>query len=149
MQITYHLAAPSDIETMLELIREFYAYDRHEYDEAVVRPALRLLLENEVYGRAWLVKVAGQTAGYIVVTYGFALESGGRDLLIDEIYLREAYRGQGIGTKMIEFLKAFCHEQGIGKLWLEVDDHNDAALTFYQRVGFVPESSLFMQMTIP
>ncbi len=148
MTTTFHPAGLADISTLLGLIREFYAYDRHAYDEAALLPALRLLLKRPDYGRVWLVRAGEEIAGYLVVTYGFALESGGRDLLIDELYLREAFRAQGLGRQIIVFVKDFCRAEGIGSLWLEVEAHNTAALAFYERVGFVGQDSAYMQMDV-
>ena len=43
--------------------------------------------------------------GYVVVTLGFSLESGGRDGFIDELYIAPAARGRGIGAKVLALVE--------------------------------------------
>ena len=148
MEVRFQPATSADIDPVVVLIREFYVHDQHVFDETLTLPALRTLLENPQYGGVWLVVVGETLAGYFLMTYGFALESGGRDLLIDEFYLREAYRRQGIGHQIIAFAREFCARQGIRKIYLEVEGHNAAARAFYEREGFVFDGSIFMGLTL-
>lgn len=148
MQAAFRLGTSAEVESFLPLIHAFYAVDRHEYDEARIRPALMLLLAEPRYGHAWFIEVNSEVVGYMVVTYGFALESGGREMLIDEFYIDTAHRGQGIGRQAVEFLRQQCRTEAIQVLYLEVERHNTAAFAFYQRMGFVPDDSTFMTMRI-
>ena len=75
-------AGPADEGLLLELIREFYEQDRHDYDEFLLRPALAPLLAGDEFGVTWLI---GDRQGYAVVIWGYSLESGGRDALLDGI----------------------------------------------------------------
>jgi ribosomal protein S18 acetylase RimI-like enzyme len=65
-----------------------------------------------------------------------SLEFGGRDAFIDELYVRPAYRGQGIGTKVLKFADEVCRSAGVQALHLEVERKNVKAQTFYRKVGF-------------
>lgn len=78
-----------------------------------------------------------EVAGYIVLTFGFSLEYHGRDALVDEIYLRERFRGQGTGTRGLQFIEGVCRELGIRALHLEVERANIIAQSVYRRAGFV------------
>ncbi len=148
MPITFRPGIPTDLDAFLPLIRDFYVIDQHDYDESVVRPALALLLGEPRYGRAWFIEADGGVVGYIVLTYGFALESGGRDALIDEFYIDDAHRGQGIGRQAVNFLRQHCRDEGIASLYLEVENHNQDAFAFYERVGFTADDSTFMSMGV-
>jgi GNAT superfamily N-acetyltransferase len=56
-------------------------------------------------------------AGYLVITWGWGIESGGREALIDEIYVTPEYRGQGLASALIyaslEKAKALRHQSGV------------------------------------
>jgi len=148
MVVDFQVAVLADIEILLTLIREYYAYDGHEFEEGKLRRALGDLLANESYGYAWLILDGETVIGYMAMCFGYSLEFGGRDAFIDEIYLREAYRGQGIGTQAIQHMLDACRANGIQALHLEVMPGNTDALRLYERVGFVNRGSSLMSQAV-
>ncbi|HLL71027.1 MAG TPA: GNAT family N-acetyltransferase [Pyrinomonadaceae bacterium] len=117
-------------------MREFYAIEHLGFDEGVARAALAQILCDCRFGVIHVIHVEEEAAGYLVVTFGFSLEFGGRDALVDEIYLRENFRGRGIGKATLELAGAVCREEGIGALHLEVDRVNTRAQGLYRQAGF-------------
>jgi GNAT superfamily N-acetyltransferase len=144
MSITFNAAAIADVETLLTLMREYYAYDQHAFVEAKARRALNEFLADTYYGLAWLIQEGEALIGYAVLTFGYSLEFGGRDAFVDELYLREAYRGRGIGKQTIAHLLNVCREQGIKALHLEVVAHNTKARAFYEQIGFEDRGGTLM-----
>jgi GNAT superfamily N-acetyltransferase len=136
MPATFKLAAPADLDLLLILNREFCAFDQHPFDEPALRPALDRLLRDESLGRVWLIEDGEAPIGYLVLAFGYSLEYRGRDAFVDEIYIRESHRRQGIGTQAFAFLETACRELGVRALHLEVEDRNAAAQQFYRTVGF-------------
>lgn len=61
-------------------------------------------------------------------------------LRIDEIAVEESLRGQGVGTKMMEDVRALAKILGCTSLQLGVYPQNDAAVAFYQKCGFTVRS---------
>ncbi len=144
MEITFKIAENSDIETLVKFIREYYEYDSHPFDDEKVRRALAKILNDTSIGRVWLLQDCSEAIGYIVLTFGYSLEAGGRDALIDELYIRESHRGQGLGRKVIQFVEGVCPSLGIQVLNLEVERRNTAAQSFYRKVGFEDQDSYLM-----
>jgi len=136
MEAIFRLASISDAATLLELMREYYAFDHLSFDEAAIRPALAALLDNDSFGRAWLIEDGGAPLGYVILTLGYSLEYHGRDAFVDELYIREAYRGRGRGRQALELLEATCRELGVRALHLEVDRANTVAQEVYRRAGY-------------
>lgn len=144
MNTKFKLAEIADIEFLLEMISEFYALEQISFDEKVARSALSQLIENEFFGCVWLLQNEVETIGYVALIFGFSLEYGGRDALIDELYLRENFRGQGFGTDAIKFVENFCRENDIKALHLEVSHHNAKARALYERLKFVDYERYFL-----
>jgi ribosomal protein S18 acetylase RimI-like enzyme len=136
MKPVFTLADAPDADELIVLMREFYAVEHLAFDEEAARDALRQILSEERFGVVALIRVDGETAGYLVVTFGFSLEFHGRDAFIDELYLRETFRGCGIGRAGIEFAAGVCRAQGIAALHLEVERENTRAQNLYRRAGF-------------
>jgi ribosomal protein S18 acetylase RimI-like enzyme len=129
-------ATPNDIEPLIAMMRELYAHDGLAFDEANARRALSGLIADKTFGRAFLIIIAGEVAGYVVLTFGYSLEFHGRDAFVDELYLRDDYRGQGIGKRALRFLTEICAAEGVGALHLEVERSNTPAQAVYRKFGF-------------
>jgi diamine N-acetyltransferase len=136
MQPTFKLAEPLDTEILVQFVREFYEVDRHHFDEQVVRKGLSLILNNVSLGRLWLICIDGEAIGYVLLGFSFSLEFRGRDAFVDELYLREAYRGQGIGTRALQFVEEACLSLGIECLHLEVERFNTKAQSVYRKLNY-------------
>lgn len=55
---------------------------------------------------------------------------------IDEFCVDEAFRRQGVATKMIAFIRAFAAEKGFRRIELNMWEFNQDALAFYEAAGF-------------
>lgn len=132
----FKIAETSDSEILVEFIREFYKFEHLNFDESLVRTALAKILHDHSLGRVWLIQHDDKAIGYVVLTFGYSLEFRGRDAFIDELYIRESYRGQGVGMSVIQFIESVCPSLGIQALHLEVERKNTAAQNLYRKVGF-------------
>ena len=132
----------STIDVVLGFMRELSheggaAFDGRSFDEAAHRAALLDLLADESLGCAWLIETDEQAVGYVILTLGYSLEFHGRNALVDELYLVEEARGQGIGTAVLGLLEEICRRFGVRALHLEVDRENVRAQALYRRVGYL------------
>ena len=86
--LDFRLATRADEELLIALMREFYAEDRIDFDDARVRRGVDALLADPRNGEVllWLDE-AGEVVGYAVIAMGFSLEQGGHFMLLDELYL--------------------------------------------------------------
>lgn len=132
----FKLATPDDIEALLAMMIDFYAHEGLALDETIARRALLDLIDDEKLGRVFLILLANEIVGYAVLTFGYSLEFHGRDAFVDEIYLRDEHRGQGIGARALEFLTGVCAENGVAALHLEVERSNARAQAVYRKFGF-------------
>ena len=132
-----------DLPLILELVAEFCVADEHAFEEGRVTRALIPLLEHDEFGVVYLLDNA---QGYLVVTWGYSLESGGREALIDEIYLRR--RGEGMGSRVMNALFEEMAARGVVKMFLETETHNTRARGFYARNGFAADDSIWMSRDI-
>lgn len=55
---------------------------------------------------------------------------------VDEFCVAKEYRRQGIATEMIDYIKSYAKEKGFQRLELNMWEFNEAALEFYESVGF-------------
>jgi ribosomal protein S18 acetylase RimI-like enzyme len=148
MDPIFHLATEADAELLLAMMREYYVYDGHVYDEAKARVALLTFLCEPSFGGAWLTCDAETPVGYIVLTFGYSLEYPGRDAFIDEFYLRESHRGRGWGRRTLEFVENEAQASDVQSIHLEVVRTNVTANEFYRRAGYADHDHFLMSKWI-
>lgn len=111
----------------------------HEFDPATPEAGLVPLLGDDTHGVIWVNEALD---AYAVVTWGWSLESGGLEAILDEIYVR--HPGHGTGSLLIEHLLDDCDTRGVRRVFLETEADNHAARRLYARFGFVAEDSIWM-----
>ena len=126
---------PGDRGTLEAMVRAYCAEDGLAFDAQRQGAALTAAADGDALCLAWLVRRAEETVGYVVLTLGFSLESGGRDGFIDELYIAPAMRGRGIGTQALALVEREAGTRGLKRLYLEVA-HGNPALALYRRAGF-------------
>ena len=136
MEPSFRVAEPADADTLVEMMRDFNAHERIAFDESEVRAVLAQLFANDSHGLACLILLGEQVAGYVVITFGFSIEFRGRDALIDELFIKDEFRGRGLGSAALRHAEGVCRDRRIRALHLEVDRGNTRAQSVYARAGF-------------
>ena len=145
---TFTPATLTDEPVLGELMREFYAHEGLVFDAERTLGAFRTLVADPNLGRVWIFRVGGEAVGYVAVTVCFSLEFAGRYALIDELYVREAHRGRGIGARALEVVAEACPALDVSALRLEVDLWNTRAMELYRRLGFALQERYMMSRRI-
>jgi len=107
-KIDLQLAELKHQDLVMKLMHEFYLSEHLIFNPRAAHTALLHLIEDRSLGMIYLINTNNETAGYCVVTFGYSLEFHGRFALIDEFYIREAFRGLGIGAAALHFLEDQC-----------------------------------------
>lgn len=148
MEPFFRPATEADTELLLKMMREYYAYDGHAFEERRARMALLAFLREPSYGRAWLICDDSTPVGYVVLTLGYSLEYLGRDAFIDELYLRESHRARGWGRRTLEFIEDEARKLEIRSIHLEVVRDNLAAKEVYRKSGYQDHDHYLMSKWI-
>ena len=88
-------------------------------------------------------KMDGIVVGYAIVKireYNWPAVVYRKVMVIDQVCVDETIRGHGVGTAMMEDIRALARAFGCTDLQLGVYPQNDAAVSFYQKCGFMIRS---------
>ncbi|MFY0598109.1 MAG: GNAT family N-acetyltransferase [Cyclobacteriaceae bacterium] len=105
MKILFHKYTEQDKSDILRMMRDFTAIDNYPFDRITREENLEEFSSNELLGRLYLIQKDDRNIGYIVLSFGFSFEYRGRDAFIDEFYIDEQFRNQGIGKMNLNLLK--------------------------------------------
>lgn len=124
-------AAAADVLRMMDgLYADDAAVDRGRFALTIVG----LLTEPE-RGRIVLFRKDGALCGYGLLIPYWSNEFGGTLLFVDELYVDEATRGQGIARSFLAFVAAQRPYHAVA-LALEVSPRNVRARALYESFGF-------------
>lgn len=135
-------AAGDDLARLLVLRAEYAAADGHNFEEATATSGFEPLLADDDVGVVLVAESHDGLVGYAVVTWGWSIEVGGLDVVLDEIYARE--RGQGIGSRLLGEVELVCRARGARRIFLETERPNHRARRLYARHGWSEDDSIWM-----
>jgi ribosomal protein S18 acetylase RimI-like enzyme len=128
--------APEQCPRLQLLVQELYAMEGITTPQETLRTALDKLLREPELGRAWFIAEGNGVVGYIILTFGYDHEYGGRDAWITDVYLRPEARGRGLATAALQQLDGIARNLGVCAMHLMVKPENRSALRTYKRAGF-------------
>ncbi len=137
MSIDIQPATTEDLPALLTLVEQYWRFEGIEgFDANRVEAVLRRALVDEKLGRAWIARVAGTSAGYLLVVFVFSLEHGGLTAEIDEFFVVPERRGHALGAQLLAEAEAACRAAGCTNIALQLGRENEPARRFYRRKGY-------------
>ena len=132
------------------MIRKIQLKDKYEYikmatdfynSSAVLSPVpsahfeltFEELIKSNTYAEAFIFEEDNEIAGYGLIAKTFSQEAGGIVIWIEEIYVKNEFRNQGIGSEFIEYIKEHIPAK---RYRLETEPENTKAQELYIRHGF-------------
>lgn len=129
-------AEPRDVEAIVGLIGELAAFEQLTHLLQVTPASLR----PHLFGDRPVVECVVGEAGGEVVAFAlfftnFSTFLGRPGLYLEDLYVRPAHRGRGLGRALLERLGALAVERGCGRFEWSVLDWNENAIRFYEKMG--------------
>ena len=135
MKIEFALA--DDLPALADLLAELFALEADFHPDREKQLAgLKLILDTPELGRLFVLRVDGKTAGMANALITISTAEGGRVLLLEDVVLHRAYRGRGLGRKLIDHVLAWAAGEGMTRVTLLADRDNTEALNFYAHLDF-------------
>jgi GNAT superfamily N-acetyltransferase len=136
MSLAIRRARPDEAGLVLSLVRELAEYEKllHEVEatEAMIGEALfcsnpRLFCEVAEWN--------AEPAGFAVWFINFSTFSGRSGIYLEDLFVRPAQRGKGIGKALLAHLAKQCVANGWSRLQWSVLDWNAPSIAFYKSLG--------------
>ena len=130
---------PDDVEAVVGLVHELADYEREPQSCRLAAPQLHAALFGPapaVFGH--VAEIDGRVVGCALWFLSFSTWRGVHGLYLEDLYVRPAHRGAGLGRALLATLAAVCAERGYARLEWAVLDWNAPSIAFYRAIGAVP-----------
>jgi GNAT superfamily N-acetyltransferase len=129
-------ATRDDVPAILALIRDLAEYEKEP--QAAVATAEDLLRDG--FGERPLFHVVlaeweGETAGFAFWFFNYSTWQGRPGLYLEDLFVRPAHRGRGIGKALLVHLAGIAQRENCGRFVWQVLDWNEPAIRFYESLG--------------
>lgn len=124
-----------DKPTVLEMMRVFYASPAvlSNGSEEIFSADIDNCVNDSPYLEGYIFENDEEIQGYAMIAKSFSTEFGKPCIWIEDLFLKESYRGQGIGSRFFDFIKK-AYPESIFRL--EVEEENQRAIAVYKKNGF-------------
>jgi len=136
MSVSIRPATPDDVPEILALIRELAEYEREP--ESAMATAADLLRDGFSESKRFHCLMAEHdsvVAGFALYFYNYSTWRGHTGIYLEDLFVRPAHRGKGVGKGLLSAVAAIAVEQGCPRLEWAVLDWNKPAIDFYESVG--------------
>jgi len=139
-ELSIRAAERSDLSLILSLIRELAEYEREPDAVEATVEGLERHLFGEGYGRGpaaecVIGEIDGHSQGFALYFVNFSTWRGRPGLYLEDLFVRPAARGRGLGRALFLHLAALAVERGFGRMEWAVLDWNTPAIDFYRALG--------------
>jgi GNAT superfamily N-acetyltransferase len=138
MALIIRRARPDEAGLVLSLVRELAEYEKllHEV-EATEAGIAGALFEAHPLLFCEIAEWEGEPAGFAIWFINFSTFSGRPGIYLEDLFVRPAQRGNGIGKALLAHLAKQCVANGWGRLQWAVLDWNAPSIEFYKSLGAV------------
>ena len=132
-------ATRNDLSLILALIKELAEYERLAHEVVATEEVLSETLFGErPYAEVVLAYYAGEPVGYALYFHSYSTFLGRPGLYLEDLFVRPAVRGKGIGKALLAFVAHVASERTCGRLEWSVLNWNEPAVGFYKSLGAKP-----------
>ena len=136
--LRFEYATRKDVPEVSEFIKMLAEYE-HMADEVVADvETLEHWLFDEKKAEIIFAVADGERVGFALFFHNFSTFLGRAGLYLEDLYVKEEYRGKGYGKALFTELAKIAVERGCGRFEWWCLDWNQPSIDFYKSMGAVP-----------
>lgn len=135
MNLTFRYAGEEDTSLILEFIKELAIYEKMLDEVVATEDLLKEWLFEQKKAEVIFAVIDGTEVGFALFFHNFSTFLGRAGIYLEDLYVREEYRGSGYGKAILQELARIAHERGCGRLEWWCLDWNKPSIDFYLSMG--------------
>lgn len=131
----FRFAVREDTALILRFIKALAAYEKMSGEVVADEKTLEEWLFDRRKAEVLFVLEGGGEVGFALFFHNFSTFLGRAGLYLEDLYVREGYRGRGYGKALLKKLAAIALERGCGRMEWWCLDWNEPSIGFYRSLG--------------
>ena len=129
-------AHENDVPVILQMIKGLAEYEQLSHEVVATEESLRASLFGARPAAEVVLAYSDRTpVGFALYFHNYSTFLGRSGLYLEDLFVVPAWRGRGVGRKLLSHLASIAVERACGRMEWAVLDWNESALGFYQRLG--------------
>lgn len=129
-------ATHDDVAPILEMVKELAAYERLLHTVQATEADLReALFGPRPVAEALVADRGGRAVGFALFFHNYSTFVGRPGIYIEDLYVRPAHRGQGIGGALMSHIIRLARARRCGRVEWAALEWNEPAIRFYEAMG--------------
>ncbi len=138
-------AGPEHLPLILAFIRDLAEYERLSDTLVVTEDLLREhLFGAKSHAETILAWHDGQPAGFALFFHNFSTFLGRPGIYLEDLFVKPAFRGKGIGRALLVYIARLAVERGCGRMEWSVLNWNEPSIGFYKSLGAIAKDEWTM-----
>jgi GNAT superfamily N-acetyltransferase len=132
-------ARDEDAVAVVALVHELAAYEREPESCTLTEAQLHAALFGPgAVAHCHVAEIDGEVVGCAIWFLNFSTWRGVPGIYLEDLFVRPAHRGSGLGRALLAALAGVCADRGYARLEWQVLDWNEPSIGFYRSLGAVP-----------
>lgn len=128
-------AVKADGKTIIDLIVGLAKFERLKPPDRGAKVRLVMDIFDKKLVKVFVARVRKRLAGYALYFYTYSSFIARPTLFLEDLFVREEYRGKGVGEALFVRCAAEAYSHGCGGMKWEVLTWNRKAMSFYEKLG--------------
>lgn len=142
-------ATLKDLDALVELTMDLFRMESDfEPNREKQERGLRLILEEPQRGRIFVMRSERQIIGMVNLLFTISTAMGGFVLLLEDFIIHPDHRGQGYGSRLMEYVVDFARKKDFRRITLLTDKISQESQNFFRGLGFRDSAMIPMRMLI-
>lgn len=143
--VKLRLCGKYDEQIWIELNQEFMNYEIQDdnFWNNIQKNSLEVFhhtftdaLKNNDLIKLFLIEYENEIVGFVNLMIIFSVWAQGKSLILDDLFIKDEYRGRGIGRKVLRYIELYAKENGFKRLQFQSELTNKDAYKFYTKIGY-------------
>ena len=137
-KVYFRYAEETDVALILQFIKDLAEYERMSDEVIATEELLREWIFEKNKAEVIFAMEGEKEVGFALFFHNFSTFLGCAGIYLEDLYVKEAYRGKGYGKALLKKLAKVAVERGCGRLEWSCLDWNRPSIDFYRSLDAVP-----------
>ena len=134
-EVKFRYAERTDIPLILRFVKELAAYEKLSDEVIADEKTMEAWIFDRQKAEVIFALEDGKEVGFALFFHNFSTFLGRAGIYLEDLYVREEYRGRGYGKAILKKLASIAVERGCGRLEWSCLDWNQPSIDFYLSLG--------------